>query len=159
MKPLRIPLGEAPSTELASASGGSAAAHHLGDACRWLSAYFHGSSAPAPFALDLSGLRPFQLRVYEELLRVRFGDIVTYGKLARLLDLDAGASRAVGRAVGANPLPIVIPCHRVVRADGRLGGFSGGLGRKATLLRLEGIDVEGEREESRVVPGALRLDL
>ena len=68
-------------------------------------------------------------------------------------------ARAVGQAVGANPIPIVIPCHRVVASDGKLVGFGGGLPAKVALLRVEGIDADGDRPSSRVRPGVLRLDL
>ncbi|MFN3763308.1 MAG: methylated-DNA--[protein]-cysteine S-methyltransferase, partial [Anaerolineae bacterium] len=87
--------------------------------------------------LDLRGT-PFQRRVWEELRRVPYGQTVAYGELARRVGRP-GAARAVGRAVGANPVPIIVPCHRVVGADGSLVGYGGGLEIKAALLRLEGV--------------------
>jgi methylated-DNA-[protein]-cysteine S-methyltransferase len=108
--------------------------------------------------MDLSGATPFQRRIYERLIKIPRGRVVSYGDLADELG-EPGAARAVGQAVGANPLPIVIPCHRVVRSDGRLGGFSGGLHRKVVLLRVEGIHVEGPRPSSRVQPEVLQLPL
>ncbi len=112
--------------------------------------------APEQLVFDLAEITTFQAWVYEELLTIGRGQVVTYGELATRWG-DATASRAVGQAMGANPAPVLIPCHRVVMAEGRLGGFGGGLERKVTLLRLEGIDVEGSTPESRVHPGALRL--
>ncbi len=81
---------------------------------------------------------PFQLSVWAELRRIPFGETRTYGQLAAVLG-KPGASRAVGRANGANPLPLVIPCHRVIGANGTLTGFSalGGVGTKRRLLEFE----------------------
>lgn len=80
---------------------------------------------------------PFQKRVWRELAKIKSGKTKTYGQIAKTLKLNA---RAVGMACGANPVPLLIPCHRVVRSDGGLGGYSGGDGvqTKAFLLRLEG---------------------
>jgi O-6-methylguanine DNA methyltransferase len=108
--------------------------------------------------LDLETATDFQKDVYARLLKVTHGRITTYGELAEAVD-RAELARAVGQAVGANPILIFIPCHRVVAADSRLGGFSGGLSAKVALLRLENVDVEGETEASRVHPEVLRLDL
>ena len=79
---------------------------------------------------------PFQKRVWDELCRIPYGETITYGELARRV---GSAPRAVGTACGANPLPIVVPCHRVVAATGKLGGYSGagGIDTKAWLLALE----------------------
>ena len=79
---------------------------------------------------------PFQKRVWSQLQQIPFGATVSYGELARRLG-EPTASRAVGAANGANPIPIVIPCHRVVGSDGGLTGFGGGLEVKARLLELE----------------------
>ena len=108
--------------------------------------------------LDLEGVTDFQNEVYAQLMAVAYGQVVTYGDLARQVGRPELA-RAVGQAVGANPVPIVIPCHRVVAADGKLGGFSGGLRNKVSLLRIEGIEVDGMKPTSRVHPEVLRLDL
>lgn len=108
--------------------------------------------------LDLDSATDFQRDVYAELVKVPHGRVTTYGELAESVG-RVELARAVGQAVGANPIPIVIPCHRVVAADSRLGGFSGGLPAKAALLRLENVDVEGETESSRIHPEVLRLDL
>ena len=91
-------------------------------------------------------------------MEIPFGRIVSYGDIADEMGV-AGAARAVGQAVGANPLPIVVPCHRVVRSDSRLGGYSGGLLQKVALLSIEGVDVDGHRSGSRVHPELLRLPL
>ncbi len=80
---------------------------------------------------------PFQRRVWEALLRIGFGRTSSYGVVAEALAAPT-ASRAVGAAVGRNPLAIIVPCHRVLGRDGSLTGFAGGLDRKITLLRLEG---------------------
>jgi len=97
-----------------------------------------GSRRDLPFPLDLDQGTPFERRVWAELRTIPRGQTLTYGELARRLGLPAGASRAVGRAAGANPLPVVVPCHRVVAADGKLGGYAGGIDIKAHLLRVEG---------------------
>ncbi|HCO13639.1 MAG TPA: hypothetical protein DIT46_05615, partial [Gemmatimonadetes bacterium] len=81
-----------------------------------------------------------------------------YGEIARAVGKPDQA-RAVGQAVGANPILIVVPCHRVIASDGRLTGFSGGLRRKVALLRMEGVEVEGASPNSRVHPEVIPLDL
>ena len=93
--------------------------------------------APAP--LDRSLIDPFAARVYAALDKVGFGETTTYGAIAETLG-DRSLSRAVGAALGANPFPIVIPCHRVTAANGTMGGFSapGGVGTKRRLLEIEG---------------------
>lgn len=117
-----------------------------------LSRYFAGKPVdPALLPVDLRGTG-FQVRVWNALRQVRRGTVRTYAGIAS----DVGsprAMRAVGAANGANPLPIVVPCHRVVEAGNRLGGYSGGLARKRHLLELEGVKVEGDR----VLPGQLDL--
>ena len=89
--------------------------------------------------LDLDGVGEFRRRIYEATRQVGFGEVVSYGELARRLD-EPGAARAVGQAMAQNPLPVVIPCHRVVGSSGKPGGFSahGGLSAKERLLALEG---------------------
>jgi len=120
--------------------------------------YFRRSRTVFDLPLDLETATDFQREVYAELVKVPHGRVTTYGDLAQAVDRSELA-RAVGQAVGANPVPILIPCHRVVAADSRLGGFSGGLSAKAALLRLENVEVEGETEGSRINPEVLRLDL
>ncbi|SVB73918.1 uncharacterized protein METZ01_LOCUS226772, partial [marine metagenome] len=108
--------------------------------------------------LDFSGATSFQRRIFQRLLKIPYGRIVSYGDIADELG-EPGAARAVGQAVGANPLPILVPCHRVVRSDGKLGGYSGGLRRKVLLLGIEGVVVDGHRAASDVHPDVLRLPL
>src|SRR5436190_2390087 len=102
----------------------------------WLAAYFDGSSADAAhIPLDLRGA-PFELRVWAALREIPAGATSTYGAIAR--DLGApGASRAVGAANGANPVGIIVPCHRVIGSSGTLTGYGGGLERKQWLLNHE----------------------
>lgn len=90
--------------------------------------------------LDLGGVAPFQRRIYEATRRVGWGQTSTYGALAREVGVP-GAARAVGQAMGHNPVPIIIPCHRVLAAGGKVGGFSafGGAIAKQRLLALEGV--------------------
>lgn len=121
--------------------------------------YFARTRRDFDLPLDLEAATDFQRDVYAELVKVPHGRVTTYGELAETLGRGVELARAVGQAVGANPIPIVIPCHRVVAAESRLGGFSGGLAAKAALLRTENVDVQGETESSRIHPEVLRLDL
>lgn len=99
--------------------------------------YFEGvRTSFANVRLDLKG-SAFQLQVWRELRRISWGETITYQELATRLNRPQ-AGRAVGRACGANPVPIVVPCHRVISADGSLGGYSAGLERKRWLLKHEG---------------------
>lgn len=79
----------------------------------------------------------FQQRVWQQLLSVGYGETASYGEIAHRLGMTNAASRAVGLANGRNPIPIVIPCHRVIGANGTLTGYAGGVDRKQTLLELE----------------------
>jgi len=90
--------------------------------------------------LDFTGIPPFFREVYRAAFRIPHGAVSTYGALAKAAG-SPGASRAVGQAMAKNPLPIVIPCHRVVRGDRHLGGFAGGLEQKRALLQMEGVKV------------------
>ncbi len=109
----------------------------LSAAADQLAEYFGGRRRTFELPLAPRG-SPFQRRVWAEMRRIPYGDTASYGALARRL---SSAARAVGGACGANPLPIFIPCHRVVAAGGALGGFSGGDGleTKRILLRHEGV--------------------
>jgi len=102
-----------------------------------LRTYFAGERRKFDVRLDLRDMRPFQRRVLMAALSVPAGRVVTYGEIARRIG-QPGGSRAVGQALGRNPIPIVIPCHRVIAAGGRIGGYGGGLPIKRKLLRLEG---------------------
>ena len=110
----------------------------LSDASTQLQEYFSGARRQFDLPLDLRGT-DFQRQVWRELLAIPFGATLTYGKVARSLGRTLGAARAVGAAVGANPVTIIVPCHRVIGADGSLVGFGGGLDAKIALLRLEGV--------------------
>ncbi|MBZ9557675.1 MULTISPECIES: methylated-DNA--[protein]-cysteine S-methyltransferase [unclassified Modicisalibacter] len=101
-----------------------------------LEAYFAGRLASFSLPLSPSG-SDFQQRVWQALAAIPYGGRVSYGDLARRLGLAPGAARAVGSAVGRNPLTLVVPCHRVVGSQGNLTGYAGGLARKRALLDLE----------------------
>jgi methylated-DNA-[protein]-cysteine S-methyltransferase len=103
---------------------------------RQLAEYFAGERREFELALAAQGT-PFERAVWDELRKIPFGETRSYGEIARALGRPA-AARAVGRANGANPIPIVVPCHRVIGADGSLTGFGGGLEAKSRLLELEG---------------------
>jgi methylated-DNA-[protein]-cysteine S-methyltransferase len=94
-------------------------------------------------ALDLHAAQPFERSVYDIALTIPPGSTLTYGEIASRLG-DRGAARAVGAALGANPVPIIVPCHRVLAANGRMGGFSGS-GGVVTKLRL--LEIEGWRPD------------
>ena len=108
----------------------------LDEAQRQLGEYFGGTRTSFDLPLAPRGT-PFQLATWRGLLEIPFGETVSYGEQARRLGHPRGKARAVGAANGQNPLPIVVPCHRVVAADGKLTGFGGGLETKAWLLDHE----------------------
>ncbi|MGH3372912.1 MAG: methylated-DNA--[protein]-cysteine S-methyltransferase [Nocardioidaceae bacterium] len=108
----------------------------LVEAVRQLTAYFEGSLKEFDLPLEPQGTT-FQLSVWEQLRRLGYGETASYGEIARRLGMTNAASRAVGLANGRNPIPIVIPCHRVVGANGTLTGYAGGVERKQVLLDLE----------------------
>ncbi|MCW2831871.1 MAG: cysteine methyltransferase [Aeromicrobium sp.] len=101
-----------------------------------LGEYFAGQRTDFDLPLANDGTE-FQKRVWAELMRIPYGETVSYGDIARRLGYEAVISRAVGAANGANPIPIFVPCHRVVGSDGSLTGYAGGVERKRTLLDLE----------------------
>jgi methylated-DNA-[protein]-cysteine S-methyltransferase len=105
---------------------------------RELDEYFEGTRRDFDLPTDLRIEAPFRRRVLDELARVPYGATTTYGELARRAGKPR-AARAVGVVMNRNPIPIVLPCHRVVGSDGRLVGYGGGLDRKEQLLRLEGV--------------------
>ncbi|WP_055601108.1 methylated-DNA--[protein]-cysteine S-methyltransferase [Streptomyces aureus] len=107
----------------------------FGEAIHQLDAYFAGELTEFDLPLNLIGT-PFQLRVWEGLRRIPYGETRTYGELAGELG-NPGASRAVGLANGKNPVSIIVPCHRVIGAGGGLTGYGGGLDRKQRLLAFE----------------------
>jgi methylated-DNA-[protein]-cysteine S-methyltransferase len=103
-----------------------------------------GLPAPAAVAVVFRAGTRFQRRVWEELRTIPRGETVTYGELAARIGMP-GAARAVGSAVARNPVSIVVPCHRVVGADGSLTGYAGGVEHKRALLEMEGAVVGGVR--------------
>lgn len=109
-----------------------------------LGEYFAGKRRQFDLPLAPKGTE-FQLRVWDQLQAIGYGETISYGQLAQRIG-NPSAARAVGLANGANPLPIVIPCHRVIGVDGSLTGYGGGLHIKLHLLRLEGVSVaDGEQ--------------
>ena len=117
--------GEAPTRDRATAAA----------AVRQLTEYFAGERTRFELPLAPRGMG-FQLAVWEALRTVPYGETATYGEMAQVIT-RSGAARAVGAATGRNPLSVIVPCHRVVGADGTLTGYGGGLDRKAQLLALE----------------------
>jgi methylated-DNA-[protein]-cysteine S-methyltransferase len=105
-----------------------------------LQAYFAGELNRFDMPLDLSTGTAFQQAVWQALLTIPLGSTQSYGDLARRLD-NPKAVRAVGAAVGRNPISIMVPCHRILGASGQLTGYAGGLWRKQALLKLEGLPV------------------
>lgn len=129
----------------------------VADCVRRLESHFRGD--PVDFSdvgLDETGLGALDRAIYRELRRVPRGRTVTYGELAARVGAP-GASQAVGAAMGRNPWPVVVPCHRVLAKGGGLGGFSapGGVATKRRLLALEGVDLDGG---APMLPGLFDLD-
>ncbi|MFV0401440.1 MAG: methylated-DNA--[protein]-cysteine S-methyltransferase [Oscillospiraceae bacterium] len=114
---------------------------------KWLDKYFAGEK-PAIDELPLAPIgSDFRQDVWKILCQIPYGEVVTYGDIARKMAANSGkksmSSQAVGGAVGHNPISIIIPCHRVVGADGSLTGYAGGISAKVKLLELEGADMTG----------------
>ncbi|MQA99707.1 MAG: methylated-DNA--[protein]-cysteine S-methyltransferase [Actinobacteria bacterium] len=106
-----------------------------------IQSYLAGELQTFTCDVDLTFATAYAQRVLHELRKVPFGEVTSYGQLARRI---GSSPRAVGGAVGRNPIPIIVPCHRVLAGDGSLGGFSGGLDRKRALLAIEGrVDLPG----------------
>ena len=103
---------------------------------RQLTEYFAGERREFDLPVTAEGTE-FQKKVWAYLRTIPYGETVTYGRIAADLGYEPGISRAVGAANGANPIPIVVPCHRVVGSDGKLTGYAGGVERKTALLELE----------------------
>jgi methylated-DNA-[protein]-cysteine S-methyltransferase len=108
------------------------------NAVKQIAEYFAGQRQDFQLSFELEGTE-FQKKVWAELVKIPFGEAISYAELAKRIGQPT-ASRAVGGANGRNPACIVVPCHRVIAADGTLGGFGYGLEKKAWLLRLEGYD-------------------
>lgn len=114
------------------------------ESVQWLDIYFSGNIPDFTPPLHLTG-SPFQMEVWKLLLEIPYGKITTYGNLAKQIAQQRGISRmsaqAVGGAVGSNPVSIIVPCHRVIGANGNLAGFASGLDNKIALLKQEGHDM------------------
>lgn len=138
IRQLRLPLGDDSDSRVYLLRG----APNIGIGRRLhaaLEQYFQG--VPQDFAdipLDYAGATSFQWAVWDAAREVPWGAVSTYGELAQRLGKGLASARAVGAALAANPLPILVPCHRFVAADGRLTGFAAGLEWKRELLRIEG---------------------
>jgi methylated-DNA-[protein]-cysteine S-methyltransferase len=115
---------------------------HFDGSMKQLAAYFQGKLKTFDLPLLPAGT-PFQLAVWEALRGIPYGTTVSYGEIASRIGKPK-AVRAVGAANGQNPLPIVVPCHRVIGSDGALTGYGGGLGIKRALLRLEGANLNSQ---------------
>lgn len=111
---------------------------HTDSACHQISEYFQGKRVAFDLEIDLSGLSAFQQEVLKVILSIPYGQTVTYAEIAAVIGRP-GAARAVGRAGATNPIPLVIPCHRVVGSDGKLHGYGGpgGISLKTKLLKME----------------------
>jgi methylated-DNA-[protein]-cysteine S-methyltransferase len=105
---------------------------------RELDEYFQGKRRKFGIRVDLGPVHGFRRKVLEQTGRIPYGSVSTYTEVAARAGSPRGM-RAAGNALGSNPVPIVVPCHRVLRSGGALGGYTGGLDRKVTLLRLEGV--------------------
>lgn len=111
---------------------------------KWLDEYFSGKEPKINVPLKFIG-SDFQVQVWEILQKISYGKLITYGNIAKKIAVRKGlanmSAQAVGGAVGRNPLCIIVPCHRVVGANGSLTGYGGGMPRKVALLKLEGVDM------------------
>lgn len=111
---------------------------------RWLAIYFSGKKPGFDIPLHFIGT-PFQINVWRILCSIPYGETRTYGEIAKLLvaqnEIKSTSPRAVGNAVGRNPISILVPCHRVIGKNGRLTGYAGGLDRKRKMLQLEKVKV------------------
>jgi len=116
------------------------APHLFQDLMKRFILYYSGHKVNFPDKLDLSGGTEFRRRVWEAARLILYGETRSYGWIAEKIK-QPEAARAVGQALGRNPLPIIVPCHRVLASGGGLGGFTGGLEMKKRLLRLEGVTV------------------
>ncbi len=115
-----------------------------------LGSYFSGGRLHFPFPLDFTGATPFQIEVWKAVKNIPYGQVRTYQWVAATIR-HPRAMRAVGNALGKNPFPVVIPCHRIIREDGGLGGFSApqGLALKVALLELEGVTLQPRQRQTR----------
>ncbi|MBH15762.1 MAG: cysteine methyltransferase [Gemmatimonadetes bacterium] len=114
------------------------------DAIKQLGQYLSGGLKRFDLPLDLSNCTPFQQDVFQEIQKIPYGQTLSYKSLADSLDKPQ-ASRSVGQALKVNPIPVIVPCHRIIRSNGTLGGYSGNsaanLKKKKTLLQIEGLEI------------------
>lgn len=111
---------------------------------QWLTIYFSGQAPDFTPPLSMDGISPFRRRVWEILLTIPFGRVSTYGAIAGQIAAETGkkvSAQAVGGAVGHNAVSLIIPCHRVIGANGSVTGYAGGVDKKLALLKMEGADV------------------
>jgi methylated-DNA-[protein]-cysteine S-methyltransferase len=148
---VQLPEADRSATErrLRNGSGGAALGEPppvVGEAIVKIRRYLAGETIDfAGVGLDLTGVSAFHRKVYDAARRIGWGRTTTYGELARRAGAP-GAARAVGQALGRNPVPIIVPCHRIIASGGKVGGFSafGGANTKERLLALEGVHPRGE---------------
>ena len=138
---------DAPHAARATQAGAREDASAFADVCRQLGAYLGGEQRSFELSLDPLGTE-FQRRVWRALAAIPYGTTTTYAEIARRIG-NPSAVRAVGAANGKNPLSIVVPCHRVIGADGTLTGYAGGLAAKRRLLELERATLRGRRPSDR----------
>jgi methylated-DNA-[protein]-cysteine S-methyltransferase len=131
-----VELGFRPPSRPVDESSSSSTTRSLDDLTTQITEYFSGKRKTFTFPLNPRGT-PFQLAVWNALLEIPYGDTITYAELAQRIGKPS-AVRAVGAANGANPIPVIIPCHRVIGSNGTLTGYGGGIERKQWLLALEG---------------------
>ncbi|MGI8486735.1 MAG: methylated-DNA--[protein]-cysteine S-methyltransferase [Thermomicrobiales bacterium] len=115
-----------------------------------LKLYFAGLLKHFDLSVDLIGTTEFTRRALDGIRSIPFGEVVTYGDVARTIG-QPGATQAVGNAMGKNPIPIIIPCHRVIRSDGSMGNYTGGADIKTMLLKIEGVDFD-QRDDQPSLP-------
>jgi len=145
---LRLPDTSAPA---APAEGEHRDDDAFAEARAQLTEYFAGARTTFDLHLAPTGT-PFQLQVWDALCRIPYGSTASYGEVAAAIGRP-GASRAVGLANGRNPIAIIVPCHRVIGADGRLVGYGGGLDRKRYLLELEASALDGNGRDDLLGAG------
>lgn len=138
----RIDFGPSEETEETSVDGGASAIDHLDAAIAQLDEYFRGDRRTFTVPIDRSDRQGFRGEVLHALEQVRYGEVVSYGELARRAGRGR-AARAVGSAMATNPIPILVPCHRVIRSGGHLGHYGAGPEAKRRLLELEGVALTG----------------
>ena len=117
----------------------------FGQTGQWLDIYFSGKAPDFMPPLSMHSISSFRKRVWEILLAIPFGQVTSYGKIAAQMAGETGkpvSAQAVGGAVGHNAISLIIPCHRVVGADGCLTGYAGGINKKLALLKLEGVAIQ-----------------